>query len=144
MSPKSSRAMAEEEDIRGGRGCFGKKKRGRRLKHKDAEPSLTSRRQRHPNEENGQAEACSATDAAEDVGEERLKEQDKLKEEEQEPKVVMIWAGEVDNAEEKGLDVFASQNSCPPHTASVHCEISASPENKATTAAATKSDMSAC
>ena len=88
-------------------------------------------------EEHGQLEA---------VGEERQKEQDdeQLVEEQQEPQVVTTWAEEVDEAEEKGLDVFASKSSCLPHTAIVPCEISASsPQKEATAAAASQAKVSA-
>ncbi|MPC59556.1 hypothetical protein E2C01_053580 [Portunus trituberculatus] len=51
-------------------------------------------------EKNGQAEASSAADVAEDVGEGRQKEQDvELKEEELARKVIMTWAEEVDEAD---------------------------------------------
>ena len=52
--------------------------------------------------------------------EERQKEQDEVKAEEQEPKVVITWAEELEDTEEKGMDVFVAQNSCLPHYAFVH------------------------
>ncbi|MPC91736.1 hypothetical protein E2C01_086792 [Portunus trituberculatus] len=157
MAPQTSRVMDEEEDTRGGGCCFGwlrklfrRKKRERRAKRKEAEPSLTPDSDDVPSiyfqnnrvteisegnvidDENGLAEACSAAAAAEDVGEERQKDEVK------QPKVAVTWAEEVDEAEEKGLDVFAPEISCLPHTASVNCETSPSPENE-TAAATTKS-----
>ena len=62
-------------------------------------------------------------------------------EEEQEAKVVVTWAEEVDEAEEKGVNVFAPEMSVLPHTVFV---TSASPENKATGAASTQRRMTAC
>ncbi|XP_063854705.1 uncharacterized protein LOC135096869 [Scylla paramamosain] len=60
-----------------------------------------------------------------------------------EPKAVKTWAQEVDEAEEKGLDVFAPQTSCLPYSLILHCETGASAENEAAAAAATEIKMSA-
>ncbi|KAK8372449.1 hypothetical protein O3P69_012599 [Scylla paramamosain] len=60
-----------------------------------------------------------------------------------EPKAVKTWAQEVDEAEEKGLDVFAPQTSCLPYSLILHCETGASEENEAAAAAATEIKMSA-
>ncbi|KAK8372980.1 hypothetical protein O3P69_012601 [Scylla paramamosain] len=59
-----------------------------------------------------------------------------------EPKAVKTWAQEVDEAEEKGLDVFAPQTSCLPYSLILHCETGASEENEAAAAAATEIKMS--
>ena len=66
------------------------------------------------------------------MGEERQKDRELVDEQE---KLVVTWAEEVDEAEEKGVNVFAPEMSLLPHTASV---TSASPENEATGAAATQ------
>ena len=142
MTPKPSRPMLEEEDTRGGEGrggccvgCFGWlckllrwKKGGRRPenKNKDAEPSLTS------------VDGVKEREEVEEVGEERQKDRELVDEQEQ---LVVTWAEEVDEAEEKGVNVFAPEMSVLPHTVFV---TSASPENKATGAALTQRRMTAC
>ncbi|KAK8371938.1 hypothetical protein O3P69_019097 [Scylla paramamosain] len=60
-----------------------------------------------------------------------------------EPKAVKTWAQEVDEAEEKGLDVFAPQTNCLPYSVILHCETGASEENQAAAAAAIEIKMSA-
>ena len=69
-------------------------------------------------EQDGPVEACNASTGFEDVGEEQEKEQDGKELELEEPEVVLTWAEEVDDAEQKGLDVFAPLSSCLPHTPS--------------------------
>ncbi|MPC87660.1 hypothetical protein E2C01_082532 [Portunus trituberculatus] len=147
----TSRAAAAEEHTRGCCGCFGwflrffrRKKRGRRQKNKDPEPSLTALASNTGLLENEEENENGATVAAEDVKEARQAEVDdeEVAEEGKEPKVVKTWAEEVDEAEEKGLDLFAPI-SCLPHIATVHCDTEASPENEVTAATATYIEMSA-
>ncbi|MPC83114.1 hypothetical protein E2C01_077806 [Portunus trituberculatus] len=163
MSQETSRLTGEEEHSRGCCGyysCLGwflslfrRKRRGRRYKHKDSEQSSTvlvsnAELVEINNEENENVMTVAENNeakiieeengdwaAAEDVGEARQPELEdaEMALEEQEPKVIKTWAEEVDEAEEKGLDMFAPQTSCLLHTATVHCETKASPENEAAT-----------
>ena len=112
----------EDEQTRGCCGCFGwllrlfrRKRRGRREERKDPERSLTPL----DLEENEEKNIIVMT-----VGEsweEELNDVEMAKEEE--PQIIKTWAEEVDEAEEKGLDVFAPI-SCLPHSG--HCETEAS------------------
>lgn len=152
MSQKNSRETGEREDSRGCCGCFGwllrlfrRKRRGRRHKHKDFEPSLTPSPtnlvENSIDLPNGQGEGkCEEKEKGAAMPFEDVEEawQAEMKEEEQEPEVVKTWAEEVDEAEEKGWDVFAPV-SCLPH---IVTDTEASPENEATAATATGVKMS--
>ncbi|MPC92036.1 hypothetical protein E2C01_087106 [Portunus trituberculatus] len=158
---KSSRQAADEEHTRGCCGCFGwflrlfkTKKRGRRQEINENDNVMTVG---EINEgkfaEEVNIDLCNSHDeakcvkengveaAAEDVGEARQAEQDEETAEEEESKVVKTWAEEVDEAEEKGLDVFAPV-SCLPHTATSYSDTEASTQNEATAATATNIKMS--
>ena len=170
MSPKTSRVTVEGEDTRGCSGCFGwflrlfrKKRRGHRAKDKDAEPSLmplasNAELLQNNNEEQETVmtvaqvsdvqlidEVNSAAAAAEDVVEPRQAELDGavLAEEDQEPRAVKTWAEEVDEAEEKGLDVFAPPTSFLLHTDALPCETQATADNVTAAAAVTMINTSA-
>ena len=136
MSPKTSRVTVEDEDTRGCCGCFGwffrlfkRKRRGNRAKNKDAEGEAR------------QAQLDGAATAAEDVMEVRQAEVDgaELAKAEQESRAVKTWAEEVDEAEEKGLDVFAPPTSFLPRTAGLHCDTQANTKKEATAGGVTRS-----
>ena len=142
MSLKSKQVKAKDEDTRGCRGCFGwffrlfkRMKRGCRPKQKDIEPTLTPlATDTEATEEKETAvtvaevheapvmeEENDAAATAEDDGEVRQAALGDAEVAEQEPEVVKTWAEEVDEAEAKGLDVFAPLTSPLLHTAAVLC-----------------------
>ncbi|MPC31007.1 hypothetical protein E2C01_024281 [Portunus trituberculatus] len=136
MAPQTSRVMDEEEDTRGGGGCFGwlcklfrRKKRERRAKRKEAEPSLTptdSDDVPSTHLQNKRVTEMSEGNVP-DVGEERQKD------EEQKPRVAVTWAEEVDEAEEKGLDKRRARRRAlrAAMKASAENEAAAMPESRA-------------